>query len=244
MARITLFPIDGNASIDNNLAQNVDFTGIDPTIHCVQWYDTFGWVEYDFDLLTGAKPPNMEIDSIDPYMPWVSNAAVIINAYLNPQIFYSTYDGLLWEGNEYYLGAEIVISTPDTLPPGQSTNEAPPTPEDFQELFWYQAENTWVISPVAPTLTLAQAQDQLTNQVKTSAAEQGDLQARIYSAYQLGSASDVGTLPTADYFGVNLSTYQTYLDGQVSAMTAEINAATAVSQLYSFDWRVEGDPNA
>jgi hypothetical protein len=60
----------------------------------------------------------------------------------------------------------------------------------------------------------------------------------------LGSASDIGTLPTADYFGVDLATYQTYLNGEVSTMTATINAATANSQLYQFDWRVEGDPNA
>ena len=244
MARITLFPKTASAQIDGKLATDIDYTGIDASIHCVQWYDTVGTLEYVDDPITGAKPPNDTITSIAPYTTYVAQAESIIDAYLNPQLFYSTSDSTLFQGNTYGLGDEIVIYTPNTFPPGTSTDEVPGTPEDFQELFWYAAENTWVLSPVDPTLTLSAAKSELISKVQTSAAEQGDLQARIYSAYQLGSASDIGTLSTADYFGVNLSTYQTYLDGQVSAMTAEINAATAVSQLYSFDWRVEGDPNA
>ena len=244
MSRITLFPVDGNASVDNNLAQNVDFTGIDPTIHCVQWYDTFGWVEYVSDLQTGAKPPNQDITSIAPYQTYVNNAQVIINAYLNPLVVYSTEDGLVYGDLTYTLGGEIVIDTPNTLPPAQSTNEVPGTPEDFQQLWWYAAQDTWVISPVNPTSSLSAAQDQLISQVQTSGAEQADYQARIYSAYQLVSSGSVGALPTADYFGLDLDTYQTYIDGQIASMTATINAATSVPDLYQFDWRVEGNPNA
>lgn len=244
MARITLFPIDGNASIDGNLATDVDFSGIDPTIHCVQWYDDFGWIEYDFDLRTGAKPPNQDINSITEFTTYINNAAVIIDAYLNPLVVYSTYNGLLWEGQEYYLGAQIVIDTPDPLPPTESTNEVPPTPEDFQQLWWYAAESTWVISPFNPTLSLSAAQELLVQKVQESGAGQVDYQARIYSGYQVASSADPGALPTADYFGLTLSSYQTYIDGEIATMTASINAATSTTQLYQFDWRVEGNPNA
>jgi hypothetical protein len=243
MARITLFPNDGTATVDGNYAPGVNYTGIDPTIHCVQWYDTFGWVEYVGNLVTGIKPPNENIDTIAPYQVYVNSANVIIDAYLNPVVVYSTSNDTLFEGQSYLLGDQIVISTPDTLPPVSSTNEIPPTPSDFQQLYWYTVESTWVISPFNPNLTLSQAKSTLTTLVNTSAAEQGDLQARVYSAYQLLSAPDSGALDTADYFGVDLATYQTYLDGQVSTMEATINAATTTTQLYSFDWRVQGDPN-
>jgi patatin-like phospholipase/acyl hydrolase len=97
---------------------------------------------------------------------------------------------------------------------------------------------------VNPNLNLAAAQASLITLIQTSATEQADLQARIYSMYQLSIEASPGTLPTADYAGIDLDTYQAYIDGEVSAMTATVNAATTVPQLYSFDWRVEGDPNA
>lgn len=244
MTRVTLFPRDNDAQINGALAEDVDFTGIDPTIHCIQWYDTIGSIEYVEDPITGVKPPNETITSIAPYMSYVTTASAIIEARENPMIVYSTVNGLLFEGATYYLGAEIAIYTPDPMPPVQSTTEVPPTPEDFQELWWYAAQDTWVISPVDPTLTLSAAQEQLIKQVQTSGAEQADYQARIYSAYTLVAAGDAGTLPTADYFGLDLATYQTYIDGEIASMTASINAATSVPELYSFDWRVEGNPNA
>ena len=244
MARITLFPNDGTATIDGNYAPGVDYSGIDLNIHCVQWFDTYGWVEYVGNLVTGIKPPNEDIDSMAPYQAYVDDAEVIIDAYLNPLIVYSTSNDLIYEGQTYLVGDQIVISTPNTLPPTPSTNEIPPAPEDFQQLYWYSSQSTWVVSPFNPTLSLTQAKDALITLVNTSAAEQGDLQARIYSAYQLVSAADAGILPTADYFGVDLATYQTYLNGQVATMEATIVTATTTTQLYSFDWRVQGDPNA
>jgi hypothetical protein len=244
MARITLFPKTGSAQIDGNLATGVSYTGINPTIHCVQWYDTVGSVEYVDDPITGAKPPNQTIDSIAPYMVYVVAAETIIDAYLNPQVFYSTASEVIYQGLSYGLGDEIVISTPDTLPPAQSTNEQPPNPQDFQQLWWYNSEDTWVVSPIDPSLSLSNAKFELTVKVQESAAFQANYQARIYSLVDLISTPDVTALFTADYYGLSLGAYQTYLDDQVTAMVAQINAATTTTQLYSFDWRVQGDPNA
>lgn len=241
MARITLFPKDGNGVVNGELAEGVDFSGIDPTISCVQWYDTIGSVEYVSDPISGYKPENTTIDSIAPYQVYVDNSVTIIDAFLNPVIVYSTASDVSFQGVTYGFASEIVISTPNTPPPPQSTPTVPPTPEDFQTLYWYN--DGWVLSGFDPSLTLANAKTQLIQQVETSGAEQADDQARIYSSYQLVSSADAGALATADYFGLTLSDYQGYIDGQISTMTAEINAATTTSQLYSFDWRVEGNPN-
>ena len=245
MNRITLFPRDGDAQINTVLAEDVDFTGMDPAIHCVQWYEDLGQgtIEYVGDPITGFKPQNEVIYDITPYMPYALLAQAMIEKADNPDVYFVTAKDLVYGELELVLGDPIEIGTLDTQPPAQTTQQVPPTPEDYQQLYWYNNAE-WVISGFDPNLTLAQAKESLITKVQTSAAEQGNIQARIYSAYQLGSASDIGTLPTADYFGVDLATYQTYLNGEVSTMTATINAATTNSQLYQFDWRVEGDPNA
>jgi hypothetical protein len=242
MARITLFPGTDCAQINGDLAQNVDFTGIDPTIHCVQWYDTVGSVEYVDNPITGVKPPNQTIDTIAPYASYVANAEAIIDAYTNPQVFYSTQDENLWNGVTYQLGNEILVTTIDTPPPANSTNTTPPTPAPYQQLYWYS--NSWVRSPVNPSLSLADAKAECILLTQQSAAEQGDYQARLYSAYQLVSSPDPGALMTADYFGLDLEAYQTYLDAEVAANVAFVNGCTSVPQLYTFDWQIPGDPNA
>jgi hypothetical protein len=241
MARITLFPKDGTGSVDGYLATDVNYTGIDPDIRCVQWYDTIGSVEYISDPITGFTPPNETIESLTPYQPYVDNCVTIIDAYLNPYIVYCTDNGVVYGGLTYDLGAEIVIDTPNPVPPAESTTQVPPTPNSFQQLYWYNS--AWVISSFPPDLSLSAAKEVLTEKVNTSASVQVDLQSRTYSVYSLVVSADPGALPTADYYGLDLSTYQGYIDGEVLALTTEINAATTTQQLYNFDWVVEGTPN-
>lgn len=244
MNRITLFPRDAAAQINTVLASNVDFTGIDPTIHCIQWYGDLGQgtIEYVDDPITGAKPQNDVITDIAPYMSYAEQAVAIINIAENPEVYYATSNGVLFGDVTYALGTMIEIGTLNTLPPPQSTQQVPPTPEDFQELWWYD-DAAWVVSPFNPALTLTDAKNFLIEKVQVSGGEQADYQARIYSAYSLVASGDPGALPTADYYGIDLATYQTYIDGEIATMTATINAATNTAQLYSFDWRVEGNPN-
>lgn len=243
MARITLFPGDGHGNVDNNLAKGIDYTGIDPTIHCVQWFDDYGWIEYDADLITGVKPENVMIDSIDDFQPYVDQCNEIIYAANNPLICYAT-RRLLYGDWSYAFSAPIEIFTPNPVMPDGATLLPPPTPEDFQILFWYDDAQNWVISPFDPALSLNQAKETCTNLVKTSGAEQVNYQSRIYSDLELITNGDPGSLPTADYFGLTLATYQTYIDGQVANLLATVNAATTNSDLYQFDWRVNGDPNS
>ena len=97
-------------------------------------------------------------------------------------------------------------------------------------------------SSFPPDLGLAGGQAYLSTAVETSAASAADNEARIYSAVQLFAAPDVTTLPTADYTGVTLGDYQTFLDGQVSTMQAEIAAITDVNYLYDYDPAVDTVP--
>jgi hypothetical protein len=245
MSRITLFPGDGNANIDNHLAKNIDYTGLDPEIHAVQWFDTYGWIEYREDTISGAKPENVQITSIEPYLDYIAQAEEIIYAANNPLVGYVTVYPRLYFGDwSYVFSAPVEIYTPNTPLPEGTTTQVPPTPEDFQQLYWYEEGDQWVISPVDPTLSLADAQQELILKIQTSGAMQVDDQARIYSSLQLTTSPDPGALPTADYYGLDLADYQTYIDGEITTMSASVMAATAVPQLYMFNWMVEGDPNA
>lgn len=79
MARITIIVEDGFISVDGiSKAQPHDFSvcGIPPTIHALQWFDTFGWVEFrDDDDPSTSKPANQEITEL----PAWANACVAVH---------------------------------------------------------------------------------------------------------------------------------------------------------------------
>lgn len=244
MTLISMIPADGTVVIDGDTAGNVDFTGIDPSIHAIQWYGAVGEVEYIF-VYSGpdsVKPPNEPITSLAPYQSYIDEAEEIIYAAQNPITVYSTSNATLFGGNMYTTGSPIVINTPNTSAPPQSTPLVPPTPQPFQELYWF--DTYWVISPFLPSLPLDEAQANLTTQVLTSAATAATEQSRIYSSLQFSQAADPGTLPTADYVGFDLASYQDFLDAQVTAKQTVINNATSTEQLYDFDPFIEADPSA
>jgi hypothetical protein len=240
MARISLIPQDSTVVYDGLVAFGVNFTGIDPSIHAIQWYDNQGQVEYERDPMTGEGPLNEDITSIAPFQSYITQAQEIIYAFQNPVFVYSTVDGLFYGDGSYDLGDEIVIDTPDTTPPPQSTPLVPPTLEDYQELYW--SGTAWVASAFDITLSLPQAKANLIAQVQTSGAVAVNDQARTYSVVQLDQAADITTLLTADYLGLSLGAYQTYIDGEISAQETIINAATATSDLYSFNPTVNPVP--
>lgn len=241
MALISMIPGDGTVVIDGLAAPDVNFTGIDPTIHAIQWYGEIGEIEYNWDFTQGgSKPLNTTITSLEPFQSYVTQAQAIIYAYQNPVIVYSTQDGTLYDGQSFDLGLPIIITTPDTAPPAESTALIPPTPESFQELYW--TGESWVVSPFPISDTLAEAQANLTGQVSESAAVNVDLQSRIYSNYSLVVSPAPGDLPCADY-DMTLSAYQADQDAKVAAAVAEINAATGTTQLYSFVPRIEAVPD-
>ena len=240
MARITVVPSDSLIIIDSQAARPIDFTGLDPLIHAIQWYGTSGWIEFVGDPVTDTKPPNEYITSIAPYQTYIDQAIDIIYWQDNPEIYYCNLDGTVYDGNSFILGQQLVINTPDQiLPTTGFTQTAPPSvTEIYTELYWY--DDSWLVSSVDPTLTLANAKAYLIQEISVNSASQANNQARAYSLVQLFDSADVNLLSTADYSPATLGDYQTFLDGQVATKTATINSATTVPELYDFDPTISG----
>lgn len=239
----TIVPEDGVVVIDGQAAQNVSMAGIPPNVHAIQWYGLrgVGDIQYKVDPLTGILPAPGSFSNPNQYITQTSSAEAIIYAFNNPVTYYSTVNGNVVQGETYSLGSPIIVDTPNTPQPNDTTTLVPGTPEAFQSLYWYN--DVWVLSSFDPNLSLPEAQNVLTVAVKSSAGSLGDEQARIYTPVQLFAAADVSLLPTADYAGMDLSEYQTYLDNQVNFKLAVINAATNTGQLYGFDPNIDGNPN-
>jgi hypothetical protein len=87
-----------------------------------------------------------------------------------------------------------------------------------------------------------QAKQFLIAAVETSAAQNVDTQARIYSVVQLATAGDITSLDTADYSGITLGSYQDIMDLEVVSMTGQINSATTQSELYIFNPNIAPGP--
>lgn len=63
--RLTIIPEDGFVSIDGIHFSNLDLSFIASNIHAIQWYDTFGEIEYKNE--NGFIFQNVSIDNIDDY---------------------------------------------------------------------------------------------------------------------------------------------------------------------------------
>jgi hypothetical protein len=239
----TIVPEDGVVVVDGLAAYGVDMTGIPSNVHAICWYGArgAGTIEYNPNPSTGILPAPGNFSNASQYITQVNQAELIIEAAQNPITYYSTVEGNLYDGITYTLGDSITVNTPDTPQPPNTTLAVPPTPSSFQELYWY--DSAWVISSVDPSLSLSEAKNVLNTAVETSAALQGATQARVYSPVQLFAAPDVTVLQTADYSGMDLGEYQTYLDSEVSSMQAIVNSAVSVPSLYGFDPNVDGNPN-
>lgn len=64
--RLTIIPSDGFVSIDGYGFSGLDLSSIDPTVHAVQWYDTYGEIEIK-DPATGRMLSNTDIVSLDQF---------------------------------------------------------------------------------------------------------------------------------------------------------------------------------
>lgn len=67
--RLTIIADDKTISIDQQNISPVEMPQLDSAIHAVQWYDTWGEVEFRTALTDGVptKPANQTITDIAPY---------------------------------------------------------------------------------------------------------------------------------------------------------------------------------
>lgn len=64
--RVTIINRDDSVTINGKTHSGLDFSKFPENIHAIQWYETYGEVEY----VTGAdgiKPANEKIDNLEPY---------------------------------------------------------------------------------------------------------------------------------------------------------------------------------
>jgi hypothetical protein len=64
--RVTIINLDNSVAINGKTYKDLDFTGFPDNIHAIQWYSTYGEIEYVVGD-DGVKPPNQKIQSLEPY---------------------------------------------------------------------------------------------------------------------------------------------------------------------------------
>lgn len=61
---MTIIPSDSIVTIDGVSFSGIDMSGLDPTIHAVQWYETHGELEIK-NIVTGKMVANININNLD-----------------------------------------------------------------------------------------------------------------------------------------------------------------------------------
>ena len=110
-----------HVGIDSVFYEDIDGTQLAENIHAVQWYDTYGEVEYK-DPVTGKMTHNTEIDSIADFQfaidAWnvvkAAEEAAIALQKAKSQAFQSAYDQAIANGD----------SEEDAIAAGQAASDA------------------------------------------------------------------------------------------------------------------------
>lgn len=73
--RATIIVDDRTVTIEGMATETVDMAGIDESIHAVQWYSTWGEIEYRTDVCAHcggvSRKPNERITDIAPFQPFI-----------------------------------------------------------------------------------------------------------------------------------------------------------------------------
>lgn len=228
MAEIFLNPGRLSATIDGLVAEGVDFTGIDPNIELVSWFNGSGFITYARDVSDTYTPPPTTFSDLSAFQAYVDTATDIIYAYENPVTYYT-----LTETSGFPVGSPIIVKSVGHPQPADTTELVPPTPAEGQTLQW--DGSAWVLASFDISLSLADAKTSLIQTVTISGAAAVNSEISLYSTVQQIQAADVTLLNTKTYPSSTMGDYQTYIDGLISSATSTINAATTVQDLYTFN---------
>ena len=69
--RVTIVNPDGVVLV-GGIARKVDLTGLSSAVHAVQWYDTIGEIEFEYDFVANTKAPNVRFTDFSPYQVFVN----------------------------------------------------------------------------------------------------------------------------------------------------------------------------
>ena len=166
MSVIFLNPLRSTVTIDGALASGVDFTGIDPTIVAVSWYETAGSVTYYSDPNLTVHPAPTPISSLVPYQTYIDEATDILYAAANPKTYYFT-EQTTYNGTTYFIGSSYISTSVGWPAPPNTTLEVPPTVPAGQNLYWFDSK--FVCSYYDPSQPLAEEKSASTDWVNSTA---------------------------------------------------------------------------
>jgi hypothetical protein len=237
----TIVPSDGVVVIDGIVYTGVDMTGIPVHVHAIQWYGlrSQGVIEYKVDPETGVLPAQGSFTDPTTYQTQLYAAE-------DPLIAYATADNTTYEGYTYMQGEQLIIRKwPNpAVPAGFTTTVILGELGAFQT--WQWDGSTWVASSFPIELNLVGAKTYLRSRVDENVKSLVNHQARNYSIVQLFDAPSVRALLPADS-ALNgyptLGDFQDAAEAEAAPLIAQINAATAKSQLFDFDPTVPVPPN-
>lgn len=248
MANIILNPVDQLILIDGQTAYGINFSGIDPTIASVQWFDVTGFICFEGDLVAGTHPPNQTISDLTQFQSYITQAENIIFAANNPVTYWALEDNTIYDEGVYNAGDPLEIGTypPPTAPPPGFTDIQPIGSSAAYTTWQLDTDtNTWIASSYPITLDLAGAKDYLTKLVQANASALINNQLSSYDAAQIAVAADPELLEPR-YKAINLyptiGDYRAAVAVETAPLFADITAATAKNQLYLFDPTVNEPP--
>jgi hypothetical protein len=187
--------------------------------------EPFYWVDVPDEAVGG-----------DYYYDTTSSTALPIGTrlcYATQNIVYPNPGGV---GETQYaeLGNLVIVSPAIAPVPQYCTAEIPSLGGVEQTLYWFN--NDWIWSYFDPNQynTVPEAKAILTTETYQYGALAVNIQSSIYSIPQLIDG-DLTTLPTKDYPGYTITSYQTFIDGEIVAQIATIDSCTTLDQLFAIN---------
>jgi hypothetical protein len=213
------------AIANGEVANNMDYTGFDPSIASLNWNGSSGAIIY----VNGTFGTTTDFT---PFQAYADLADSIVEAQNNPVLYYFTQEET-YGGVPYSIGGLYTSTTVGHPQPPNTTEIVPPVPSPGQTLQWGGSD--WVVASFDITLNLPQAQASLVQTVTLGGAAAVNAEVGLYSTVQQIQAPTVGDLDALSYPGTTIGEYQSYVDGVISSATSTINSAEDVSALYSFN---------
>lgn len=216
MSQITIIPVDKTVVLDGQAAAGVDMSGVDITIHAIQFNTVLqkGTVEFKTDPVTGETPYPEDITSIAPWQAQVDEATEIIYCQKNPKTFYSTVSP---------VGSPVVVTAKGWPQPPNTTTEVPPAqPTSNTVLYWSGTSFVWSAFPY--TDSLEEAKSYIGDAINASAYS-----LLLPSDWAVVRQYETGTVVPADW-----NTWRQQIRDQAANKAATANACFTNEELNAY----------
>lgn len=108
--RVTILPRDGLVAIDGISFEKLDLSFIPSEVHALQWYETFGEIEYKDER--GCMVRNEEISSLDQFQYFDQAYQLWQEAKAELDAKVALYEKMMTEAAQAALAAQAETATP------------------------------------------------------------------------------------------------------------------------------------